>query len=59
LKKIGKLDARVIPVLELASIIEVTGWTETVIGEQDAEQLEALKVVWGAGFGVGRALRLG
>jgi hypothetical protein len=46
--KIGKLDPGVIPLLEEASIIELTGWTPEELAKQEAEKLNAYKVIWGA-----------
>lgn len=46
--KIGKLNPGVLPYLEQAQIIELTGWTAEELGKADAELIRALKIVWSA-----------
>ena len=46
--KWGKLDPRVIPLLEEAQIIEMTGWTPEELGRQDADRIHAYKIIWSA-----------
>lgn len=44
--KWGKLDIRVIPLLEEAQIIEVTGWTPEEFERQDVTKIRALMAIW-------------
>ena len=46
--KWGKLDIRVIPIIEEAQIIEVTGWTPKEIEETDVEKIRVYSVIWSA-----------
>ena len=46
--KCGKLDLSVLPYLEEAQLIEITGWTPKELDEQDAERIGIYEVIWGA-----------
>ena len=46
--KIGKLNPSVLPYIEQAQLIEVTGWTPEELGKIDAELITVYKIIWSA-----------